>query len=209
MTVITFPSTLFVKSMRWERLDQDVTFSSVFGRQSATQMAPLWKAALTFNELDEASSGAYQSLLMKLEGSKHQLALWNVGRPVPLGTYTGASGTTVISGGTVAVGASSLTFTNATYASCTLVEGDMVGVNQGSTSTQQVVMVTADATANGSGVITVSVKPALRNTVTNGSTVILQQPKVLFRQQSNASGWDYERNTVSGFNLDLLEDPRA
>lgn len=207
MAVITFPSTLNIKTMRWERMDQDVTFRSVFGVQSAAQISPLWKANLTFNELSDAEAGAYQSLIMQLDGAKNQLALWNAGRPTPLGTYTGASGTTTA--GAASVGATSLVLTNAAYAACTLLEGDYIGVNQSSGVTQQVVMVTANATANGSGVITVSVKPALRNAVSGGSTVLLQYPKVLFRQQSSTSGWDYERATVSGFSLDLLEDPRS
>lgn len=209
MAVITFPSTLYAKTLRWDRMDQDVTFRGPFGVQSMSQLAPLWKVAMTFDMQNESNAGAYQALLMKLDGTRNQLALWNLGRPTPRGTFTGASGTTTMAA--AAVGATSLTLTNASYASKTLVAGDFIGVLEGSnTLTQQVVMVTDDATSNGSGVITVNIKPALRYAMTGGgsSTVTLQQPKALFRLQTNTQGWEYSTTVVDGMTLDLIEDVR-
>lgn len=209
MGILGWTSSFMVKSMRWERFDQDVTFRGPFGVQSANQIAPLWKVSLVFDLLDQVNAGAYQALIMSLEGGKNQLALPNVGRPVPLGTFTGASGTTTMTGA-VSAGAYTFTMTNSSYPTKTLVAGDMIGIINGSASnTKQLVMVTTTATSNGSGVITVTVNPQVRNDIASGSTVTLQSPTALFRVQGNSSGWTYEKTTVDSISLDLLEDPRA
>lgn len=173
-----------------------------FGVQSVATVAPLWKVNLTFDMQDESAAGVYQALLMQLDGSRNQLSLYNLGRPTPRGTFVGSAGTNSITTGVA--GANTITLTNASYASATLKAGDYIGVGSGTTT--QVVMVTADATANGSGVITPTIYPALRNTVTGG-TATLQYPRALFRVQGSV-GWDYSTVVVDGMSLDLLEDVR-
>lgn len=211
MAVITFPlptanPPLYVRTMRWERADQDVTMRGVFGVQSISAMAPLWKVGLTFDMKSQVDAGPYQALMLKLKGSRNQLKLYNVGRPTPLGTFTGASGATTFAS-TAAAGAASITLVNASYASKTLVAGDFIGFGTGVTT--QVVMVTDTATSDVSGNITISVEPALRNQMTSGTSVTLQYPCALFRQQTNSIGWDYSTVVVDGMSLDLLEDFRA
>lgn len=88
----------------------------------------------------------------------------------------------------------------------TLVKGDYLGFGSG--LTQQVVMVTEDATSIGQGNITVSIEPPLRNDFSAGSAITWDRPKVLYRNQEMATGWDYESVFASGFNLNLIEDPR-
>jgi hypothetical protein len=70
-------------------------------------------------------------------------------------------------------------------------------------------MLTADATANGSGVITVSFEPALRNALSGGAVVTWDRPKALFRRTDSKAGWDYEPGTVKPMSMSLLEDWRA
>ena len=207
MALITFSNTLRVKRLTWDRYDQDVTFRGVFGVQSVSSISPLWKVSLTFDLLNENQAGSYQALLMQLQGTRNRLALWNVGRPAPLGTFQGSVGSTGIVG-TPAAGATSVTFQNTSYPSKTLKAGDFFQLGDGS-GTFQLVMTTADATSDGSGSITVSFEPALRFAIPAGSGVVLQQPTCQFRQQVTTTGWSYERTTVDGVTLDLLEDWRA
>lgn len=208
MAVITFPlptvsPTLYAKTFRWERYDQDITARGPFGVQSVSTIAPLWKVAMTFEMQSQAKAGPYQALLMQLDGVRNQLSLYNIGRPVPLGTYQGITGTNAIT--SASAGNTTMTITNATYATKTLLAGDYVGVGTGLTT--QVVMVTADATSNGSGVINISFLPALRNAMT-GTNATLQYPRALFRLQQTNTGWDYSTVVVDGMALDLLEDVR-
>ena len=89
----------------------------------------------------------------------------------------------------------------------TLVAGDLIGAGSG--LTQQVVMVTALSTSNGSGIITFTNEPPWRNAITIGSAVTWNQPQVLFRRQDSKSAWNYTPGQITdGFSLNLLEDPR-
>lgn len=205
MSVITFPDSLVDKVSRlpWGQQRNDMEFRSIFGAQALEGSGPLWTAAIEFGDMLESESGAVQALIMQLRGRTNQLALWNLARPAPLGTMRG----TMTLSADAAQGATSLSITAGVgQAGKTLLAGDFIGIGSG--LTQQVVMVTADATANGSGVISVSIEPPLRNAFASGASVTWDKPKALFRRQSSKSSWDYASVLASGFSLDLLEDSR-
>ena len=105
-----------------------------------------------------------------------------------------------------AQGATVMTIYASRQGSKTLLAGDYLGIGAG--TTQQVVMVTADAAANASGVITVSFEPPLRNALTAGAAVAWDRPKALFRRADSRSAWEYEPGTVKGMSLSLVEDWR-
>jgi hypothetical protein len=203
MSIVTFPSTLDVEKFSWEYKPMDVTFSSNFGTQSIGGGMPKWAASISAPDIYEYQASQWQTLLMQLRGRQNQLALWNLARPVPLGTYRGSP--TLSS--SVAMGDTTMTFVDATQASKTLKVGDYVGIGSG--LTQQVVMLVADATANGSGVITVTFEPPLRNAFATSTAITLDKPKALFRQTASSNKWDYSGVFASGFALDLQEDWRV
>lgn len=201
MSVITFPTTLSVARQTWAQQRNDVEFRSMFGAQAVEVTAPLWSTSISAPVDLEINGGAWQAVLMQLRGRTNQLAMFNTGRPVPLGTMRG-----VMTLGTTAQGATSLVIAASGQAAKTLVAGDYLGVGSG--LTQQVVMVTALATSDGSGNITVTIEPPLRNAFTSGSAVTWDRPCALFRRKTSAAQWDYEPKVVSGFSLELLEDFR-
>ncbi len=205
MSVITFPSALSGATMKWAPRRRDVAFNSVFGSQSVGVSAPGWAVNLVAPPMKESDAGAWKALLMLLDGNVNQLELWDMQRPAPLGTMRG----TMTLNGAHAQGATALSVTaGAGQASTTLKQGDLLGL--GSTTTQQVVMVTADATANGSGVIAVNIKFPLRNAFSGGASVVWDKPKALFRMTNQNNGWDYAPGLItSGFSLDLIEDWRV
>lgn len=202
MSIIQFPVNLYSASQSWGQQRNDIEFRSMFGAQAQEASGPLWVASITASD-DPTQAGAWQAMLMQLRGRTNQLALWNKGREQPLGTMRGA-----MTIGTTAQGATSLVITAAGQASKTLLAGDYLGVGSG--LTQQVVMVCADATSNGSGVITVTTEPALRNAFASSSSVTWYRPCALFRRKDSTAQWDYEPGgIVKGMSLDLLEDWRA
>lgn len=205
MAVITFPESLAEKVSRlsWAQNRNDMEFRSMFGAQALEVSSPLWSAGLEFGDMLENDAGALQTLMMQLRGRTNQLALWNFARPAPLGTMRG----TMTLSADAAQGATSISITAGVgQAAKTLLAGDFLGIGSG--LTQQVVMVTADATSNGSGVISISIEPPLRNAFAAGAAVTWDKPKALFRRQSSKAGWDYQSVLASGFSLDLLEDTR-
>jgi hypothetical protein len=139
---------------------------------------------------------------MQLRGKTNQLALWNIARPVPLGTMRG----TMTLNASAAQGDTTLSIVASGQNAKTLLQGDFLGL--GTLLTQQVVMVVADATSDGSGVISVTVEPALRNAFASGESVTWNQPKALFRRVDSKFGWQHSAAVVEGFQLDLVEDWR-
>lgn len=199
MSIIQVPTGLSVAAQTWRQQRNDVEFRSMFGAQAQEASGPLWSCTITSTS---KRPELWQAVLMQLRGKTNQLALWNMGRPQPLGTMRGS-----MTLGTTAQGATSLVITAAGQASKTLLTGDYLGVGSG--LTQQVVMVCADATSNGSGVITVTTEPALRNAFASGAGVTWYRPCALFRRKDSTAQWDYEPGgIVKGMSLDLLEDPR-
>ena len=208
MAVITFPSTLLsVGEFTWGQLRRDIVSTSIFGSQSQGVSPPLWQVSIAQSLFKDtnADAGLWQSIALRLAGKVNQLELWNIIRPAPLGTLRG----TLTLNGAHAQGASTLALSGGVgQAGATVKAGDYFGLGSG--STQQVVMATADATADGSGDITIDISAtALRNAFSAGASVTWDKPKALFRQTASKQGWKYgSAGVVTGIALDLVEDWR-
>lgn len=197
--IIQVPTGLSIAKQTWGQQRNDIEFRSMFGAQGLEGSAPMWAATLNpgLKRID-----LWQTLVLRLRGRTNQLALWNMGRPQPLGTMRG-----VMTMAAATQGATSLAVTAAGQAGKTLLAGDYLGVGSG--LTQQVVMVLDDAAASGAGLITVTTEPPLRNAFGAGSVVTWYRPCALFRRQDTRSGWDHEPGVTRAQAMDLLEDWRA
>jgi uncharacterized protein YfiM (DUF2279 family) len=204
MSVISLPADLLISSMKWEQQRFGINNSGQFGSQVLESGVPLWAVSIQFDKMNESSSGPWKTLLMQLRGSTNQLEVWDVARPVPLGTMRG---TMTLSSSAVQGAVVLVIDAGVGQAGKTLLKGDWLGLGSG--VTQQLVMVMEDATANGSGVITVAIEPPLRNAFSSGAAVTWDKPKALFRRQNQRAGWDYQSVFASGFALDLFEDWRT
>lgn len=205
MAVFTFPATLGVARLDWGLQRRDLAFASPFGSQAVEISSPLWAASLTFDAVKrtDAGTGAWQALLLKLRGKVNQLELWNLARPAPIGSMRGA----MTLNAPAVQGADVLSVAAAGENLKTLLAGDLLGLGTG--ITQQVVMVTADATSDGVGVILLNIYPPLRNTFTLGAVVTWDKPKALFRATGSDFSWGTGGGLVTPRPLDLIEDWRA
>ena len=202
MSIITFPTSLKVSDSSWSQVRRDLSFNSILGSQAVEVSPPLWEVFVSSPEMLEIESGEWEALMLQLRGQTNQLALWNHGRSAPSGTMRG----TMTLNAAAAQGATALSIIAATEAAKTLKAGDLLGF--GTLTTQQLVMVMADATANGTGIISVTVEPPLRNAISISAPVTWDKPKALFRRKQSAAAWDYKNIQASGFTLDLIEDVR-
>jgi hypothetical protein len=212
MSVITWPSTITVEKFSWMQQRRDVYFNSIFGSQAIEVSPPQWSASITPLLVYEKDAGDIETLLMQLKGRTNQLALHNLARPAPLGTMRG----TMTFNTAPSAGDTTISVIAATEAGKTLLKGDLIGFGSG--ATQQVVMVLADATADGSGIISLSIEPPLRNAFSAGDSITWDAPKALFRynDQNSSNGqtgtliqWDYEMDMISGIVIPLIEDWRT
>lgn len=201
MAVITYPD-LCVSSFRWMKVNQAMVFTSPFGSQAVDVSTPLWSVEMTGVPTKFDTADRIQTFLESLDGFRNQLALWNLARPVPKGTMRGS----MVLSGAASQGDVVLTISAPTEAGETLLAGDMLGIGSG--LTQQVVRVMADATADSSGDILVTVGTPLRNAFPSGQAVIWDKPKALFRQTAVTDGIEYVPGIANAWTLQLVEDIR-
>lgn len=173
---------------------------------SATRVLapPRWTLNIASIEaLNAAESVEWELLMLKMRGSVNRLAAWDVSRPAPRGTMRG----TLQLAASVAVGAESLQITGGlSQAGTTLKMGDWVQVGSG-LGTSQLFKVAADATANGSGVITIAVEPPARLAFSSGVSVVWDKPVAYYRKVGTSTSYSAMAGSLNytGHALDLIE----
>jgi hypothetical protein len=172
----------------WPTSSKAYTPSAIVWRQvhnSRTSTSPLngavqsvglpgmrWGLTLEWPEQSYAERALLEGLLSLLSGPEHRINIGDLARPVPLGTIA-ISGVTMSA---AAQFAEMVTLNNCGNAT-TLQRGDWIGVV--TSSGAQMLQVAAAATATSGGVMAnVWVRPRLRGAVTEGTAVVLNNPKV-------------------------------
>jgi hypothetical protein len=155
--------------------NQRISTSTLNGTVQTTNLpGARLRQTITFPRQSYAVRAPLEALLNRLNGMEHRLSLYDVSRQVPRGTCN-LVGVTV-SAFTAQFGIS-LPLTGC-GAGKTLLAGDWIKV---STSTgAQVLQVVADATASGTGAMTVEVRANLRGSVAAASAVTLDTPTALY-----------------------------
>ena len=84
--------------------------------------------------------------------------------------------------------------------------GDWLQIGTG-IGTSQLIKVAADAAANGSGVITVSIEPPMRLAFSSGTPVTWDKPVAYYKANGNRATYRPEPGSLlySGHSLDLIE----
>lgn len=203
MSILTIPTGLKVKRIEWGQRRADLEFGSGdTGVSQVRLLAPArWYAAIVCPDyLSPANAAIWRDLTLRLQGRVNQLAMYDMSNPAPRGTMRG----TLTLASAAAQGATTLSITGGvSQAGTTLLAGDWIGVGAG--ATRQLVNVAADATANGSGVISVTISQPMRLAQLIAAAVTWDKPTALFRQTGSESTWSFERKARSGHSLDLIE----
>ncbi len=171
-----------------------------------------WVAQLGFRNRPLAWAGEIDAFLAKLDGSEHEVRLWDFRRDIPRGpatargsaliteftdTYRFTDGTgfldqpaapqtlssTAANAESVATGGWAANITG------TLMAGDYIGLDG------RLYMLTADANSDSVGRATLSIRPRLRVAVAASVSVVTTRPTARFRLVDNRQG---QNNTVPG-----------
>lgn len=173
MSTYDWPTAWVPQAQRLRVLhNQGVSVSPLSGYlQTNTHPGSRWGWALDFPARLAADAAGFEGFITKLSGREHRVKLWDHKRPRPRGTI---ATTGVTTSGTTAQFATSVLLIGC-GAATTLLAGDWLkfGANSG---TGQLVMVTDDATADGSGIMTVSFRHMLRASVASATSVTLVNP---------------------------------
>jgi hypothetical protein len=149
----------------------------------------MWMAEVEFAPATRAAGEAVEAFLIALRG---RLGTFTMGPR----HATGPRGTCNTSGVTVSgAGQTGRALTIAGMgASRTLLPGDWLQLGSGATA--RLYRAVEDATANGSGVGTVSIEPALRTSPGDGDTVVVASPVGLWRLTQDEVGATIERGVM-------------
>ena len=175
MTTITFPTGVAPDTFALRLSATQRVHASPFGgsEQVVDLLNDRWMISMSLPKRTRAQAAAIEAFINAMRGMTNTVNLYHFGRKTPQGTMVGSPTCNAAS-----QGAASVTLASA-GAGATLLAGDMIGVSG------QLLQVAADATANGSGVITVTLVNRLRAAVTGGSAVTWDRPTVPFRLVSS------------------------
>lgn len=204
MSVISLPS-LQLGSWTWGQADYSLTeMSDQSGAASSRSFGPpRWTLAFSsVDGLTKTQAGVWDAFITQLRGRVNHLSAYDVLRPYPAGTMRG----TLTLNSSAAAGDVTLSVTGgAGQASTTLLRGDWLQIGTG-LGTSQLVKVCADATANGSGVISLTIEPPLRLAFSSSAAVTWFQPLAYFKRTTGKVQWNGAgAGFFGGYSLDLLE----
>lgn len=207
MAIITMPTNLIlgVFNIAQARFDLSEMSESSGAAQDRALGPPRWRLSIAApGMLSVESSAVWEALILKLRGRVNHLAAWDIMKPAPRGTMRG----TMTLSGAHAQGATVLNVTAGVgQAGTTLLAGDWLQVGSGTAG--QLFKVVADATANGAGLIAVTVEPPVRPVGGFASATAVTWDKALghYKVTTQAPQWGYvpSVNAQTGFALDLME----
>ena len=196
MTTIAWDATLQAPaSVTWGvRANTQVMVSPLNGSVQTLELpGARWIAQLAFPPMAEAAAAALQVWLMRLRGQANRASLYNHARQMPRGT---AVGTPLVNG---AAQTGSSLITDGWTAAATLLAGDFFSVNS------ELKMVTADATADGGGNMTISFEPPLRSSPANNAALTTSKPTALFILQEPETRWTTRPGKITSLDLSFVE----
>jgi hypothetical protein len=161
--------------------------------------AQRWECSLSLPPMTRAQAEPWLAFFLKLRGRKGTFLLGNPDGATPRGT---PSGTPLVNGAHSAR-ASSLSIKGWTASAANVLKtGDMIQLGSGSTARLHKVL--SDVSANGSGIATVDIMPALRTSYSDGAAIVTSSAVGLFRLTKEV-GWSTDAVSLFGISFAAVE----
>lgn len=188
--------TRYPSSQTWSLGANTQTHVSPFDGSVQTQGLPgaKWLTTITYSNLMPADAAKMAAFLASLGGRAGRITVGNFGEPRPRGVWTG----TPLVAGTPAAGATSMTV-DGWGAGSQLLAGDFFGV------ASRLYQVAANATADGSGVMTLTFAPGLRAALLDNAPITLESPTTTMMLIDDVQGWQYAPGAARSFVVDMVE----
>jgi hypothetical protein len=151
----------------------------------------IWQMEISLPPMLPAQAGAWKAFILQLSGRKGTFLAGDPDMKLPRGTATGATINGASQTGNV--------ITVSGMVNTTLLKGDYIQIGQ------RLHMVCNDHGGGGTGVTILEIEPALRSSPANGSSVIVQNPKGLWRLASDDIGWDSDHVRRHAFTIACVE----
>lgn len=197
MTTLTWPtlSRAAPRVLDFSLVPNTQSFSSPLSGSVQTVEMPgaRWQMSFVMENLTETDSALLQAFLVKLRGRAGRFYLHNFARATPRGTL---SGTPLVKG--AAQTGNTLAIDGCTVGS-TLLAGDFIGVNG------ELKMVVADATADGSGEMSLTIEPPLRSSPADNAAITTTRPTATFMLANDEIKWNTQPGKFTSVPIDCIE----
>ena len=196
MTTYAFPS-ITPTSSTWELVSNTATFRSPLSGtiQTLDRGGEAWRVRMVFRNLTGDEKAVLKAFLVKLNGQQHRFTVHDHSN-----VQRGSFGGTPLVNGADQTGSSLLIDGCSTGITNWIRAGDMFSVNG------ELKMAVADANSDGSGEVTLTFVPRLREAPADGASIDTSDATGTFILESNASGWDTQPGDFSSFTISAVED---
>lgn len=162
-----------------------------------------WSMSLRMPDLLRADEAAFlEAFLARLRGQAVRAVMPVFGRSSPRGTWAGAPAVNNEVGSPTTLQTGSSLQVNGFTSGATFKRGDYFNVGAGG----ELKMVTADGSADGSGLATISFQPPLRSSPAHGTLLVSSSPKVpLMILTDPHPRWRLRPGDSSEFAMDFIE----
>jgi len=197
---LSLPSTRVARVSFRARSSAAVSESPFTGEQQVyVHQAEVWSAEIELPGMARADAEAWIGFFLSLNGREGTFLLGDPRNLTPQGTWAGAS--PLVNGGSQT--GKSLAI-DGLSAGATVKAGDWLQLGSGASA--RLHKVTQDATANGSGQVTLDLWPRLRASPSDNAAVTIASAQGVFRLASNEIGWGLEPGQLyAGFSFQAVE----
>mgnify|MGYP006405241647 CR=1 FL=1 len=198
MATISMPTSNFVSASFGLRANTQTFISPLTGKLQTLELTgSKWYATYTTVPLSASAAGEWLAFLVKLRGQANSFFAYDPARTTAQGTPTG----TPLVNGASQTGNSLITdgWSNSTLV---LKAGDYIAVDA---TQRQLYMVTADATTNGSGEVTLSIEPSIRVSPENNAGITVSSAACVMRLEGPEVTWNESRAKFFGITFSGME----
>lgn len=199
MTILAFPSLgrSGPSAWTWRKLSNTQTFESPLTRSVQTLELPgaRWGFTAGWDNLQAADSALLRAFLSRLRGTAGRFSMPNHDQLNPRGTAGGAP----LVNGASQTGTSLVT--DGWTAGATLLAGDYIGYGANS----ELRMVVANATADGTGNMTITLDEPIRVSPADNAALTTAAPVAIFRITDDEVQWPRLVGRISSFQIQAVE----
>ena len=197
MTTYAIPTTVGFSSVEFGLENNNQVFESPLSNsiQVSELTGARWYGTFNLPPMSKTNALAYIGFLQRLQGRVHSFSGYDPNHRSPAGTIAGS---TLLVDGASQTG-TSLTLDGAAASTLVLKAGDFFSVNS------ELKMVTADATSDGSGDITVNFVPSLRSSPSDNASITTTNPVCTMKLTGDSTTYNINNSTIYGISFSGLE----
>ncbi len=197
MTTYAIPTTVGFSSVEFGLENNNQVFESPLSNsiQVSELTGARWYATFNLPPMKKENALEYIGFLQRLQGRVHSFSGYDANHRSPSGTY---GGSTLLVNGASQTGTSLVT--DGAQASTTVLKaGDFFSVNS------ELKMVTADATSDGSGNLTINFVPSLRSSPSDNASLTLVNPVCTMKLTGDSTTYSINTAGIYGISFSGIE----